>query len=367
MKIIPQTVGERKKWTLNNDAVTLAVMQGGGHFCALTINADPSLNPFWVPHWKTMEPWRFQRKRHAARYQIPLLAGICGHNLCFAHFGDPSPEEAKAGLGTHGEAPVSRWKVERQSVSRRGLNFTYGCALPIAEMSLTRRILMPRGSHVIHVRETIRNLSRRDLPFGLCQHVTFGAPFLEPGVTRFDVSATRGHTFPGTFGAPQRLRSDTPFVWPEGPGKNGRPVDLRTLRKKPNSDFTTQMMDPARDHAWFSALHPRRQLLVAYVWKRSDFPWLGNWEENRARHEMPWNGKTLARGMEFSSSPFPVGLRAAVATNRFQGQPTYRWLPARGTVHVDYALMIMRVNPDCKGVAEITPCKNNHYQVDLIH
>ena len=52
--------------------------------------------------------------------------------------------------------------------------------------------------------------------------------------------------------------------------------------------------------------------------------------------------------------------------NRFQGQPTYRWLPARGTVHLEYALMIMRVNPDCQGVADITPGENNHYQVDLI-
>lgn len=366
MKIIPETVDGRKTWRLDNDALTLTVMQGGGHFQSLALTADPSLNPFWTPHWKSMEPWRFQPKRHAAHYQIPLLAGICGHNICFAHFGDPSPEEAGAGLGTHGEAPVRRWNVERQNVSRRGVTFAYGCRLPIAEMTLTRRILMPRGSHVIHVRETVRNLTRRDVPFGLCQHVTFGAPFLEPGVTRFDMSATRGHTFPGTFGTPQRLRNDMVFAWPEGPGRNGKPVDLRTMRQKPNSDFSAQMMDPARENAWFSAVNPGRKLLVAYVWKRSDFPWLGNWEENYARNERPWNGKTLARGMEFSTSPFPSGLQSAVAMNPFQGQPTYRWLPARGTLQVDYALMMMPVNPACKGVADITPCPGNQYQIDLI-
>ena len=125
-------------------------------------------------------------------------------------------------------------------------------------------------------------------------------------------------------------------------------------------------MDPAREHAWFSAVHPGLQILVAYVWDRQDFPWLGNWEENQARTTAPWKGKALTRGMEFSTSPFPVGLREAVTMNRFQGQPTYRWLPARGTVTVSYALMILPVAPDCRGVADITPDDKGGYQVDLI-
>ncbi len=366
MKITPQTVAGRKVWNLDNGAVTLSVMEGGGHLCSLTINGPSAVNPLWQPNWKTIEPWHF-RKRHADHYQNPLLAAISGHNLCFAHFGEPSPEEEKAGLSTHGEAPVRRWKVDKRNVSRRALTFSYGCNLPIAQMSITRRIVMPLDSHVIQIRETIRNLARRDVPFGICEHVTFGPPFLEPGKTLFDASVTRGHTLPADFGSPQRLKTDTPFVWPEGPGKTGKSVDLRTMRKKKNSDFSAQMMDPACENAWFSAVHPGLQLLTAYVWKSCDFPWLGNWEENHARQTPPWKGKTLARGMEFSTSPFPLGLRAAVALNTFQGRPTYRWLPARGLVNIEYAVMIMRVQPGCKGVTAITPREKGGYQVDLVH
>jgi hypothetical protein len=366
MNITPQSIAQRKVWSLDNDAVTVEVMEGGGHLSAVRLNEHPAINPLWKPKWKGLEPWQFQ-KRHAARYQIPLLAAICGHNVCFGHFGDPSPDELAAGLGTHGEAPVVRWKVSQRTLTRQGLTWVYGCRLPIAEMSFTRRIRMPRGSHVVQIRETIRNLARRDVPFGLCQHVTFGAPFVEPETTLFDMSATRGHTFPGDFGQPQRLKSDTAFVWPNGPGADGKTADLRILREQPNSDFSTQMMNPARDHAWFSAVHPGHRILVAYIWKRSDFPWLGNWEENRARTTPPWNGKELTRGMEFSTSPFPVGLRRAVTMNRFQGQPTYRWLPARGVITLDYALMVMPVDPGCKGVTDITPQEKGRYQVDLIY
>lgn len=366
MKITACSITGRKVWQLDNDAVTLSVMEGGGHLSGLTLNDGPSINPFWKPNWKTIEPWRF-RKSDAALYQMPLLASISGHNLCFGHFGEPSEDEKKAGLQAHGEAPVLRWTPAQRIVSGRSVTFSYGCRLPIAGMTFKRRITMPRGSHVIHVRETIGNLSRRDTPFGLCQHVTFGAPFVEPETTVFDMSATRGHSFPGKFGEPQRLKPDSAFVWPTGPGSNGRPVDLRTLRRKPHSDFTTQMMDPAREHAWFSAVHPGYKLLVAYVWNRSDFPWLGNWEENFARKTTPWQGKALTRGMEFSTSPFPVGLRAAVSMNNFQGQPTYRWLPALSTVRMDYHLLIMPVDPDCKGVTDIKPRGDGRFQVETIH
>lgn len=364
MKISRQIVANRRVWKLDNSAVTLTVMEGGGHLSALVLNEDPGCNPLWRPHWPTIEPWRFRREQ-AGLYQIPLLASIHGHNICFGHFGEASPEEFRAGLRTHGEAPVIRWEPQERGVSRRGLTFVYGCRLPVAQMTLTRRIYMPRGARVIHVRETIRNLSRRDTPFGLCQHVTFGAPFVEPGKTVFDMTATRGHTFPGVFGAPQRLKKDTAFTWPHGPGSRGRPVDLRTMRTSPNSDFSAQLMDPAREYAWFSAMHPGLRLLVAYVWKRVDFPWLGNWEENRARATPPWDGKALTRGMEFSTSPFPVGLRAAVEMQRFKGAPTYRWLPARGILNVEYSLMITRVETGCRGVRDIDLRQNGDCRIDF--
>ena len=105
--------------------------------------------------------------------------------------------------------------------------------------------------------------------------------------------------------------------------------------------------------------------MVAYVWRRADFPWVGIWEENRDRKELPWNGKSLTRGMEFSNTPFPSGLRKAVDRGRFQGQPTYRWLAAREKIAYDYAILACPVEASCKGVATITPTGKT-FGVDLV-
>lgn len=362
----------RQGWQIENDLLTLTTLEGGGHFASLELRERPGVNPLWAPVWDTMDPWRFDPRRHAATHDTRLLASICGHNLCLGWFGGPSPEEAAAGLGCHGEAPVARWRAVRHSAGAAGVKLVYGCDLPVTGMTLRRTITLARGSRVIRVRETLRNRTRRDLPFTMAEHVTFGPPFLKPGVTTFDMSATAGHTYPLPFEKRARLRRDTAFIWPQGPGLDGQPVDLRTLGRTPArySDFTTQLMDPARDSAWFAAVNAPLGLLTAYVWRRTDFPWVGNWEENRGRTRAPWAGRSLTRGMEFANTPFPMALRQVADRGLFHGLPTLRWLPARGECHFDFAIVLLPVTPDCRGVADVVPESDDWadgFRIELLH
>ncbi|MCE9615467.1 MAG: hypothetical protein K8T26_14445 [Lentisphaerae bacterium] len=354
MKISRARFRNRAAWTLDNDTLSLTVLAGGGHLAGLALRGYEQVNPFWSPPWPAHEPWAFS-PAVARQCGTRLLAGIAGHNVCLGWFGDPSPEETRAGMGCHGEAPIVRWKLVRQQVTGTGVTLVCACELPVAQMRLTRTIAARRDECAIRVHEEVQNLSRRDLPYTHCQHVTIGPPFLEKGVTTIDMSATQGHTFPEVFSPAQRLKMDAPFTWPMGPGAHGEDVDLRRIdrRYRHSSDFTTQLMDPRREHAWVSALNPRLGLLLAYVWRRADYPWLGNWEENHARHTVPWAGRTLARGLEFANTPFPQGLQNAVNRGRFQGQPTFRWLPARGKVATDYTILLMPVPKDATGVVDI--------------
>jgi hypothetical protein len=311
-----------------------------------------------------LEPWKY-KQCDARQYGVKLLACIYGHNLCLSAFGDPSPGEEKCGLTCHYEAPVGRWSVIRKTINARSIYFEYGCLLPVAQMRVTRAVAMRRGSNVINIRETIQNLARRDVPFTICQHVTFGPPFVEPNVTVFDASATKGHTFPSKFGSPQRLKIDKDYQWPHGPGANGKNVNLRFMGKGRSGDFHTNLMDLKKEHAWFSAVNPRLGLMVAYVWRRADYPWLGVWEESYSRKQSPWNGKTLARGMEFANTPFPFGLRKSVDLGTFQGERTYVWLPARGKIVHNYSILALRAGPDCRGVRNIV-LKKEKFNVELL-
>lgn len=364
MHIKSMNVHGRQGWLLDNGTLSLFLMAGGGHIADLRLKGVDDINPFWAPPWKSIEPWEY-KKNDAKRYGAKLLACIYGHNLCLSSFGDPSPDEVKCGLTCHYEAPVARWSVRRKIINKRSICFEYGCLLPVAQMRISRAVSMRVDSNAINVRETIENLARRDVPFTICQHVTFGPPFLEPDVTVFDMPSVKGHTFPTKFGSPQRLKIDHDFKWPDGPGVKGRVnhasgvVNLRFAGKNKYGDFHANLMDLKTEHAWFSAVNPRIGLLVAYVWRRADYPWLGVWEENRARKEAPWNGKALTRGMEFTNSPFPLGLRKSVDLGKFQGQRTYAWLPARGRIVHEYSILALRIGQECTGIEDIVPSKEN--------
>ena len=365
MQITHRKWRKRQAWQLDNEALSLTVLQGGGHLADVRLADGPEVNPYWTPKFRSIDPWAY-RPSPRDDAEDRLLASICGHNVCLGHFGGPSAEEAAAGLGVHGEAPVARWEDYGQKVSRDRLVFVCGCELPMAQMRLIRTFTTRRGSNVVRVREEIVSLSRRDTPYTACQHVTFGAPFLEKGVTLFDMSATSGHTFPGAISKKQRLKADAPFAWPTAPGVKG-PVNLRVIDKaaRRSSDFSAQQMDPRRKEAWFSVVNPKVGLMVAYVWSRSDYPWLGNWEENFARASAPWSGRELTRGMEFANTPFPVSLRDAVDRGRFQGLPTFRWLPALGRVATEYSILVQAVPQGCQGVADIQPV-GEAFAIDLL-
>jgi hypothetical protein len=63
---------------------------------------------------------------------------------------------------------------------------------------------------------------------------------------------------------------------------------------------------------------------------------MGIWEENHSRDQPPWNGRTMTRGMEFGVSPVPESRREMVERGRMFGVPTFRWIPARSSLTVEY-------------------------------
>ena len=351
----------RRAVTLENERIAVTTTLGGGHIAAIVLKGDgpgAGVNPLWLPIWPTIEPSDFDPLKHQAFYgkapEGPLLASILGQNICLDFFGPPSPGETAAGLVSHGEGPVAMWDVLDRKVQADRVTLVYGATLPNAQMTVRRRItLSPQGT-LAWIEETVNNQSALDHPFGWCQHVTTGPPFLEKGVTLFDMSATWGQVFPREFSKAQRLKTSAEFTWPTAPGADGKEVDLRPApNSEASSDLTTQLMDPAREWVWCAATNPKQRVVFGYVWKRADFPWVVNWEECGGRKHSPWNGKSLTRGMEFSTTPFPVTRREAVTVGTLHNTPTYRWIPARGEITVRYAAFIAPIPEACPGVQDV--------------
>ena len=360
MRVAGSIYRGRKAWTIRNDVLSLVVLQGGGHLASFTLHAAPAVNPLWQPVWPTIEPGQFRPAQSSRWGGSRLLASIAGHLICLGHFGGPSAAEAAAGDDTHGEAPVARWRLLGKEVTAQHARLRIGCTLPVAGMEVERIITVRPGSHLVEFVTTVQSVVDRDQPYTMCEHSSVGAPFLEKGVTVFDLSAGEGRTYPKVFGPRQRMKVDVPFVWPEGPGVRGETVDLRMIDRacRSNSDFTTQHLHTDRADAWASIMNPRQGVMLAYHWRRSDFPWVGNWEENFCRREAPWNGRTLARGIEFANSPFPMPLEQAVALSRLHGDRTYGWLPARGSVKTAFRMALLPVDRRARGVSDIRAAPN---------
>jgi hypothetical protein len=330
----------RRARALSNGVLEIIVTVEGGHIAAVVDRAS-EVNPLWSPPWPTLEPSHYDPHKHpqyGGNAESKLLAGILGHNLCTDNFGGPSEAEATAGMTVHGEAPVSRYEITVE-----GDTLTQRAEFAEARLRFRRSIRLPSGSRVATVAETVENLSAQDHPLAWTQHVTLGPPFLEKGRTQFRATATRSKVTESDFtNGKGYMKIGAEFNWPMVPCANGSEEDLRVFTNRPVSGaFSTHLMDPAREVAWFAAWSPTHKLAFGYAWKQKDFPWLGIWEENYSRTQGPWNGVTLTRGMEFGVSPFPETRRAMIERGGLFGVPGYRWLPARGSVTAEYRLFLL--------------------------
>ena len=329
----------RRAAAIENEHLRVAVLAEGGHI-AEVLDKRTGINALWTPHWPSIEPSIYDAGRHGDTYgtgsDAKLLAAIMGHNLCLDIFGGPSAEEACAGMTAHGDASVAPYDLRQTD---RGL--VARTQLPLAQIAFERRLDLQGPA--VDVRERIESLCGVDRPIAWTQHVTLGPPFLEKGATEFRVSAARSQVYEGEFGVADYLRRGAVFDWPHAPRAGGGSTDLRRLTTAPRSSaYTAHLLDSGRRPAFFVAFSPAAQLAFGYAWDPSDFPWIGIWEENDSRTGPPWNGRTLARGMEFGVSPFPETRRAMVERGRLFDTPTYRWLPARGVLEASYRIVVQR-------------------------
>jgi hypothetical protein len=112
-------------------------------------------------------------------------------------------------------------------------------------------------------------------------------------------------------------------------------------------------LDPALRTAFIAVCNPRLRLLVLYLFKRLEFPWVGNWEESYSRAHAPWNGREFCRGFEFSTTPFPIPRRETLAQGKLFDEATYTWLSAKSTARRRYMIVLLDVPETFKGVAAV--------------
>ena len=315
---------------ISNDKIEVTILKLGASITSVVLKSDKTkLNPLWQP-----EQHNF---------------GGYGHFVCVDGFGGTSPEEKKAGLPGHGEAIHTMFDVVGPEVVGGVTTVTLSATLPLVQERIIRMYALRPGQSVVIVRTRLESQVGFDRPISWAEHATIGSPFLERGVTAVDKSSARSRTRPYELNdrSPQTLSSGTDFTWPNAPMRSGSSRDLRTAPASgPSMDHVTTALDRTAEWAWATAVNPTIGRIVGWLWRPSDFPWLQDWQN------YPDKG-VLARGLEFSTQPWDIPRREAVAINTMLGNPAFRWLPAKSAIETTFMLFYADVPHDLDRVSSV--------------
>lgn len=341
----------RRCIVLRNEEIELVMLTGGGHLASLR-SISSEANALWQAPWKTVDPDDPQQSSLAKKYgggpEGQFLAGYTGHALCLDVFGMPSQEEAANGVALHGEAAVREWHVTLQDHA----SCTITVELPHAGLRMVRQVSLDGA--VVYVSETVENL--RDVPHTShwVQHATFGQPLIREQ-DEIAASLDKCVTWPLGYEGHSLLPDNTAFSWPCVPDfKNGQTVDLSRSFSNRGKGFVAAGLVPASREVGFVLARSRAHgTAVGYCFRRSDFPWVAVWEENCARHQSPWNGTAQARGMEFGTTPMPLGHGADAMPNLLFETPGEITFVPRAARQARYCIFVADVPTNWKRVTNV--------------
>ncbi len=347
----------RQAYRLSNANVELTALLGGGHIADFRLSGSP-INILWEPPWPTIEPQTFSLREHAGVYGDgpvgPFLSGYTGHALVLGYFGMPSPEEANRGLPLHGEAANLAWEVVSGVADDESATLVMEVTLPSYRLRFRREFSLARDAFTVSISEAVTNLAGAAAEFQWVQHSAFGEPFFVRGDAALSASGARGITWPAGYEGHELLASAVEFQWPYAPSVDGSSVNLSHPFVRDGTGFVASLLTHSDHENAFVAVHNRRHQLVAgYCFDPTLFPWIVLWEENRARGYAPWNKRTRVRGVEFGTSPMPLGLAHARNMRRLLDAPVLCAIPANASLQAKYDLFVHRAPPQWSKISDV--------------
>jgi hypothetical protein len=313
-----------------NDSVTLSISRFGGAIVGFTFN-DQQLNPL---DWKILPKDMPENNQKGAPFQ--------GHFLCVGRWGSPTEGEKDAGIPHNGEPSNSWWEADLNS----NTNFaTMQTEDTIEHWKVERSIQLSANQACFEVQETLTNLSNTGRFTAIVQHATLGGPFLDESVL---VNSNAGAGFNQNLIS--KSLSEFEYHWPLAYADSLKNTIDLTKSNHPNGYVSTHVIDG--EIGWATAASPAKGLLIGYVWKTSDYPWLHIWHGIK-------DGKLWAKGLEFGTTglgdTFSPEKRAALT---FHGRNNNLFVDAKSSVTKKYVCFLIRISGGFSGVNSISYSKD---------
>jgi len=112
-------------------------------------------------------------------------------------------------------------------------------------------------------------------------------------------------------------------------------------------------VNPRRTDGYIVVHNWKSSMAAGYVFDARRFPWIALWEENQARGYPPWNGRTRVRGVEFGTSPMPLGIENAQHMQRLFDTPVHIAVESGAVLSTSYQMFVARTPGDWQGLRDI--------------
>lgn len=307
----------RRSIVLKGQEARLVVDILGGSIVAFELT-DQGLNPLrWANNGPTDKPRQMS------------------HFLCLDRWGAPSQAELANGMPFHGEAGLVEWQVLEQTATTATMKAT----LPLAGLEVERSVWLASEGSWFQVQETVTNQNKLGRVYNMVQHPSIGPPFLDESVL-VDSNGTRGFPRGGSMPNPEEPSA----LWPQAPRPDGGTADVRRLTNDSTPDVVSYAID--EEIGWVTASNPDKGLLIGYVWKTEEYPWLNIWRRLE-------NGVPAARGLEFGTTGLHEPYPTLVKKGTIFGRPIYRYIDAAEGQTRSYVGFLAEIPPGYQGVDDL--------------
>nr|WP_281352500.1 DUF4432 family protein [Phytoactinopolyspora alkaliphila] len=207
-------------------------------------------------------------------------------------------------MSKHGDIQHQPWQYEVQTATPETVEVAFRTRSQDLPFDVTKTIRLRFEDTIVHVSETITNVSDRPLPYLWGHHITFGEAFMAAAsrisLPDTEVFARDGVDRPSSPYAPgARGRLDAL------PARGGGTVDLTRFPAQP---FAAMLFADALPEYWYDVWSEDLGAGVTVTWDGQAFPALWIWATNRAT---PGKPELVACALEPQASAVPTLAEAA--------------------------------------------------------
>lgn len=336
-----ETIHGEPSWRITNGETDVYVTKRGAHTAPVTFFADDErpVRPHFVAPWNTDDDM-------GRDLDPPVLAPLRGDFLCLP-FGEDNRYEGES-HPVHGEAAGGAWEFvgEEQTGRRTAARLRFSPRQRAG--TIAYEISLVKGHSAVYQRHLIEGFHG---PTTLAHHVILrgDTPLcVDTPPLAFGVTNAPGPRYAagGEYHSIERDRVFTtaervPSVWAADPY-----VDVSRFPRREGFDDIVQLVPDYAEPAigWVTATAPEEGWLWYALKDPKVLPSTVMWMENRGRHASPWNGRTVALGIEDACGYLATGLAGSVPDNPVsrRGVPTYHDAGAEPTA-VNYIQGVCRI------------------------